>query len=296
MKSNLSPWISIDWTRFDPWRVQTITHALCDHPLLQPRPLTELAARLEESSQIRTHSSAVTAATPFNHAPSLHPNRRSAEDTMRSIKEASAWMSLLNVQTDKIYGELVHEVLESIRGKLDTMDPGMCYRGGWIFVTSPRTVTPFHMDLEHNFLLQIRGTKKVYVWEPDDLEVVSEAARDLFHAEHSRDLVVWKEEFRRRAHVHHLQPGEGAYMPSTSPHMVENSDDASITMSFTYYTDETRRRAALHRLHHRLRKAGVRPPEVRHGSWLDRLLLPLSPMLAPARRADDTPFASAEIG
>ena len=32
-------------------------------------------------------------------------------------------------------------------------------REAFIFISSPNTVTPYHMDPEYNFLLQIRGTK-----------------------------------------------------------------------------------------------------------------------------------------
>jgi len=138
----------------------------------------------------------------------------------------------------------------------------MLYRAGWIFVTSPRTITPFHMDKEHNFILQIQGKKRLYVWEPDDIEVLSEEARDLFHATHSRDLVAWREESRKRAHVFELKPGMGAYMPSTSPHLVENLDGPSITASFTYYTNATRRNARLHTLHQRMRGWGMTPSPV----------------------------------
>ena len=30
---------------------------------------------------------------------------------------------------------------------------------GFIFVSSPNSVTPYHFDPEHNILLQIRGSK-----------------------------------------------------------------------------------------------------------------------------------------
>ena len=55
----------------------------------------------------------------------------------------------------------------------------MLYRAGWIFVTSPHTITPFHMDKEHNFILQIKGNKRLYVWEPDDVETLQRMVRRL---------------------------------------------------------------------------------------------------------------------
>jgi hypothetical protein len=256
------PLINVDWSNFDRSKVQTVTHRLMDHPLLDPSQLVELGKRLELVGRVRTHSNQVTAGTPFNHAPSLHPNVKSADETLRNIKNAGAWMSLLNVQTDDVYRTLVDEVLDAVKPQVDRTDPGMCYRGGWIFVTSPKTVTPFHMDFEHNFILQIRGKKRLYVWEPTDIVAVSEHARELFHYKRSRDLIIWREELRERAHVFDLEPGQGAFMPTTSPHMVENGDGPSITTSFTFYTDWTRRQANLYRARGRLRELGVSPPAV----------------------------------
>jgi hypothetical protein len=262
MQRSLPQLVDADWGTFDPWRVRPVKHRLCDHRLLKISSLIELGRRLEALGRIRTHSSEAYAGTAFNHAPMLYPNGRSATDTLADVANAKAWTSLLNVQTDEVYRGLVDEVLDDVKPQIDQVDAGMLYRAGWIFVTSPNTITPFHMDKEHNFILQIQGKKRLYVWEPDDLHTLSEAARDLFHTNHSRDLVVWREELRERAHVFDLEPGMGAYMPSTSPHLVENGDGPSITASFTYYTDETRRRARLHTFHQRLRGWGMSPPRV----------------------------------
>src|SRR5688572_19753068 len=138
--------LNVDWASFDPWRIQAVQHHLGQHHLLQPDQLIELGRRLEVHGQVRTHSDTATAGTPFNDAPSMHPNRRSAEDTLARIRDAGAWMSLLNVQTDDIYRQLVDAIIDEVRPHVERRDPGVCYRGGWIFVTSPKAVTPFHID------------------------------------------------------------------------------------------------------------------------------------------------------
>jgi hypothetical protein len=180
-------------------------------------------------------------------------------------------MSLLNVQADPAYRELIDEVLGEIKPIVELRDPGMCYRAGWIFVSSPNTVTPFHMDHEHNFILQIRGTKRLYTWDPFDRVVVSERAQELFHDAHSRELVTWSEDWRSRARVIDLEPGLGGYMPSTAPHMVENGSEPSITISFTYYTDSTRRRELIYRGNARLRRLGIEPAPVGTSPGRDRI-------------------------
>lgn len=283
------PWIDFDDAAFDPWRIMAVSHRLSTHPLLQPDALVTLGERLEARGSIRSHTSNAKAGTPFNSAQELFPNPKSAAETLRAIRDAKAWTSLLNVHTDPVYRELVDEVLESARPQVERRDPGMCHRAGWIFVTSPNTVTPFHFDKEHNFILQIHGKKRIYVWDHRDQVVASEHARDLFHLSHERYLLRWRDEFRERARIFDLEPGQGAYMPSTSPHMVENGDEPSITASFTYYTDATRRDARLHKAHALIRRARITPPAVAHDSVFDTAVHGMLSLLA--RRSAPPRFA-----
>ncbi len=298
--------VEMDWSTFDPWCIQAFRHRLMDHPLLQPDQLVALGGRLEAQGRVRTHSNDVEAGTSFNNAPRLHPNRRSAIETLEHIGEAAAWMSLLNVQTDPLYRTLVDEMLDAIQPAVEVVDPGMSYRGGWIFVTSPRTITPFHFDKEHNFLFQVRGRKTIHVWDHNDTDAASEASRDRFHACHERDLLVWRDDLRQRARKFVLKPGQGVYMPSTSPHMVENGDEPSITMSFTYYTDSTRRDSLLHRTHYHLRQWGITPPDVGSRPMLDGVLHGVASTISGARllarriagrriRSDRAPYAFADV-
>jgi hypothetical protein len=266
-----APRIHLDPATFEPWKIQALTHALSDHPLLQIGALVELGKRQQARNLVRTHSADATAGTSFADAPNLHPNAKGAVATLAEIAQARAWMSLLNVQADPIYRRLIDEILDEIRPIVDRRDPGMCYRAGWIFVSSPNAVTPFHMDHEHNFILQIRGKKRLYTWDPFDRQVVSERAQELFHDQHSRELVTWSEAWRARARVFELEPGLGGYMPSTTPHMVENGDGPSITISFTYYTDATRQRELLYRGNARLRRLGLDPLPVGASPGRDRV-------------------------
>lgn len=261
--------IQLSADTFDPWKIQALTHRLVDHPLLQIDALIELGKRQQARKLVRSHSNVATAGTSFAEAPNLHPNPKSAAETLAELEHANAWMSLLNVQADPIYRGLVDDVLDDVRPIVDQKDPGMCYRAGWIFVSSPGAVTPFHIDHEHNFIMQIRGTKRLYVWDHLDREVVSERAQELFHDEHSRELVQWHEAYRSRATVFDLEPGMGGYMPSTAPHLVENGPGPSITISFTYYSDSTRRRETLYRGNARLRRLGMTPHAVGASSGRD---------------------------
>lgn len=262
--------IHVTPTSFDPWKLQALTHTLADHPLLQIEALIELGKRQQARKLVRTHSADATAGTSFADAPNLHPNAKSAAETLADVGRARAWTSLLNVQADPTYRAFVDRVLDDVRPVVDRRDPGMCYRAGWIFITSPGAVTPFHIDHEHNFILQISGRKRLYTWDHRDRVAVPERGQEQFHDQHSRAGVVWREELRDRAQIFDLAPGMGGYMPSTTPHMVENGDGPSVTISFTYYTDATRQRELLYRGNARLRRLGLSPHPVGESPTRDR--------------------------
>lgn len=248
---------------FSPWHVGAVRHRLVGHPLLQLPQLVALARRLGQAGgAIRHHDDRASPGTDFVTAPETHRAAAPAVEALERIEESRVWLALHNVQLDPEYRALIDEILDAARPAVDARDPGMCHRAGWIFVTSPGAVTPYHMDHEHNFILQVQGRKTLHVWEPLDREVVTEASLELFHGTGSRALVKWTEDIQPKARVFELEPGMGGYMPSTAPHWVRNGPEVSITISATYYTDSTRRAKLLHATNHRLRSLGMRPSPV----------------------------------
>ena len=58
---------------------------------------------------------------------------------------------------------------------------------GFIFVSSPDAVTPYHFDPEHNILLQLRGTKAMTLFPAGDPRFApDERARSLSHRRRAR--------------------------------------------------------------------------------------------------------------
>ena len=48
------------------------------------------------------------------------------------------------------------------------------HREAFVFVSSPGSVTPYHIDPEWNFLLQVRGSKTITVFPAGDPSILSE--------------------------------------------------------------------------------------------------------------------------
>jgi len=135
MKAGL---VEVDWLSFEPWRIQPVRHQLMQHPLLRFEELTGLGKRLERKRCIRSHGNGAEAGTPFNSAPDLHPNARSAVETVQHIETARAWMSLLNVQVDPTYR---HRQLYLLHGCHPSGQPaaqGQRARAGLGFATARR--------------------------------------------------------------------------------------------------------------------------------------------------------------
>lgn len=283
--------IDVDWGKFDPWHTQALSHRLSAHPLLQRDQLVELGKRFRCSTHLFTFNNNADAAANFDTVARLYPNHTTVNDSLQDIDSAKAWVLLRHVQADPDYRALIDLALDPIQPEIEKKDPGMYFRAGWIFVASPHTTTPFHIDRNHGMLLQVRGTKTVYVWDAEDVEVVSDRARDVFHASHDLELVKWREEFRQRAHVFKLGPGMGVYIPITCPHMVETSDEPSTTISLTYSTDATRRNAMVHVMHDLMHRKGIEPPDVGRRPLFDKLTYVAASTLVAAHGTGSHPPA-----
>ena len=102
---------------------------------------------------------------------------------------------------------------------------------GFIFVSSPNSVTPAHFDIEHSIPMQVQGerTLSVGVFEtPGDKE--REIGR-YWSGSHGRIEVmpITRATFG-------TEPGFGAYIPPLQPHWIENGPSPSVSMTLTFFT------------------------------------------------------------
>jgi hypothetical protein len=232
-----------------------IRHHLVDHPLFGLDPLAALAQRLPASSveynagNLRPHQD-----------PALTPrNGLSVDETVRRIRENDSWMVLKNVEQDPAYRALLDACLDELRGPAEEVEPGMTGREGFVFISSPHAVTPFHMDPEQNFLLQVSGHKWVHQWRRADRTVISEAHLERFFSLSPQRNLPYEPGFEASARVFELVPGLGLHFPSMAPHWVQNGDQPSVSFSITFRTRRTIAASAVYRANGLLRRYGLRP-------------------------------------
>jgi hypothetical protein len=234
-----------------------VGHCLASHPLFEFARLLELARSLPPTSvEYNAGNLAV------NQDPQSTPrNGLSAEETIHRIEHCKSWMVLKNIEQDKEYRELLYRCLGEIEARGHTYARGICHREGFVFISSPRAVTPYHADPECNFLLQIRGSKQVSLFDGGDRSLLSEEELEQFYSGAHRNLA-FKDEDQRKASVFELRPGDGLHFPVSWPHWVKVHDGVSISFSITFRTRATERREVLYQVNHFLRSRGRAPTPV----------------------------------
>ena len=241
---------------FYPERPGKLTHGLAGHPLLSLEALVGLAGRLDPK-QVEYNAGDL----PYGVDPAEVPHTGlSPQETIRRIEQCGSWMVLKNVDTDPAYGELLDAALSEVAPVIEPVSGEMLARVGFIFVSSPGAVTPFHLDPEHNILLQVRGSKTMMIVPGTD-DVVPHEKHEAYHVGGHRN-VPWRDDYEARGHKFELTPGEAVHVPLMWPHWVKNGPQPSVSFSITWKSHWIYEEADVRGMNHMLRRWGIdpRPP------------------------------------
>jgi len=243
-------------------------HRLCDHPLLQTDALFALLRRLPPA-QVELNAADVNVGELATVKPSggLTP-----EETLQHIEHCKSWLGLKQLASVPSYRALLEQILGELRPAIDRIEPGMFGRQGYLFISSPRAVVPYHLDPEHNFLFQLRGRKRVTVFDKADRTIVTEGDLERHYATGNRRLLC-PSEYDVRARVFELAPGDVLHVPISAPHHVRNRDEVNVSLSVTFRTPAGDRRENLYVVNHALRRLGLSPTPVGANPKIDALKL-----------------------
>jgi len=150
-----------------PLRPFAIRHKLAGHPLLTLPRIAQLAAELPRDL-IEYNSGKVAISQDPDAIPSVDLD---PVEVVKRIETAGAWMVLKRVENSPEYRRLIEDTLVSVaraRGFNSLRDAGFEQLEGFIFVSSPNSTTPFHLDSEDNFFVQIHGEKFFTIFDNAD--------------------------------------------------------------------------------------------------------------------------------
>ncbi|MFN0024001.1 MAG: cupin-like domain-containing protein, partial [Parvularculaceae bacterium] len=232
-----------------------LRHWLSGDPRFTLAALVALSRRLPASS-IEYNAGDLGVGQDPAQTPS---NGLSPEETIRRIETCRSWMVLKNVEADSAYRSAMDECLADIAPVAAPATGSMAKKIGFIFISSPGAVTPFHMDPEHNILMQISGRKTMRVY-PAVAGIVSDLQHEDYHAGDAHRNLPHRPEFEALAATHVLHPGDALYVPVKAPHWVENGPAPSVSFSITWRSRLSLDEASLRLANRWARARGGAPP------------------------------------
>ncbi len=160
-----------------PNRPFSFSHRLVGEPLLTIGALLQAAHELPSEMIEYVQSSPQAEGVVSRTSP---PSRC---EIIRSIDSSASWMIFRNMEQLARYDSLMTALLQDLAdqapwGPTEILNP-MCF----VFLSSPRVLTPFHIDPEHNFLFQVEGTKTVLLNDPVKNAILLESEIRSFYAD-----------------------------------------------------------------------------------------------------------------
>jgi hypothetical protein len=228
-----------------------VEHGLADQPLLTLEAIADLADWLPRDCVI------CDAADQPLLVPAGGPPRGSEPrpgDVIRHLNARRSWLTLLNIEQQPAYRELMDTCLDQIAAVVERRPGDMRRRVGFIFVSSPMSVTPAHFDLEHSLLLQISGQKKLDVGRFASAQVEQRERERFWEGSYGR-----VQELPLADATYDMVAGRGVYLPPIRPHWVHNSDAVTLSMTLTFFSADSERDQFVEAFNARLRRLGLHP-------------------------------------
>jgi Cupin-like domain len=250
-------------------------HKLVGHPALSLDNLARVIPALPKES-VMYSKGLLKNGDDFEETFSKRPEDRTIEETIENIRVTDSYVMVSSPEADLSFAPLHKELIADVETLMKAqgvgsvaIDPKL-----FLFIASPNSITPFHVDRYSTFLMQFRGSKQVCVFPPWDERVVSAQDCEAYMAQRSTRLP-WSADKDALATCFDFRPGEALHIPFMAGHHVRNgSEDVSISMSIIFNTLESRAwRGALnfnYRARRVMSRIGLSPAPVGAVAWRDK--------------------------
>lgn len=241
------------------------SHGLAGNPLFSLSRLLELArSASRRNGDLYFDTGEVRVEQKWGEIP---PPEITYIQAFKRIETAGAWIILKHVEKEPEYAELLAQCTLEVRNAASAELADLIERPEMIIlVSSPHRVTPFHIDAELNFLLQVMGEKTIRIFDRDDRAVLTEEELEDFYSLPDY-RVTYKPGTDDRALCMELRPGLGVHVPVCCPHWVKNGAEPSVSVSVNFELPDAYR-AEGYRSRRKVRLAAAPPaPAPGETSW-----------------------------
>lgn len=233
-----------------------VTHGLAGHPLFSVGALVDVAKEAaKRPNDLYADAGDVKVTDKWGHIPM--PDRP-VEEVIERIEKAGAWIIMKHVEVDPAYAAVLNEFADFVR-ELSAPDQRHLLNNPemLVLITSPKRMTSFHFDAEVNFLVQIQGTKEVWVCDPNDRSIVTDEEIERYYSGH-QNAGTYKPGVENKATRYELHPGEAVHIPTHGAHWVQNGDNISVSLSLNFELPPSMYRN-VSIANYGLRRLGLRP-------------------------------------
>jgi len=233
-----------------------VRHRLAEHPLFTAHALFKLARRLPAPA-VKYRFGRVPGNTHFDSSIERFRGDLTLDDALDHLVEKRAYVALYNPEKDPEYRQAIEGFLAEIGLAARPFERFFNWYSTYVFISAHDAVTPYHMDREMNFLLQIAGRKTVQLWDPRDDVVMRPEQRDHLFSFDIDARPAWHDGLPARARTFELEPGLGVHHPFIAPHLVTTGQNFSISLAITYRTPSSDVMSDAHAFNDRLRPYGL---------------------------------------
>ena len=185
-------------------------------------------------------------------------NGLSIADTIRHIATSNSWAVLKNIEQAPAYRALLLRLLGELKPSIEAKTGEMLRPQGFVFISSPDAVTPYHFDPEHNILLQLVGSKVMTQFPAGDAAYAPDTVHESYHSGGARELP-WSDALAPGGTDYPITAGEALFVPVMAPHFVRNGPESSISLSITWRSDWSFAEADARGFNRLARRAGLEP-------------------------------------
>ena len=251
-------------------------HQLLEHPALSLENLARVLPTLPQQ-QVMYSKGLLDVADDFESTFRKKPRDRTLEETIDSIRTSDSYIMVRSPEIDPSFADLYKALCGEVASLMKTRGVGSMPLQAqlYLFIASPNSITPFHIDRYSTFLMQFRGSKTVTVGTPWDDRIVSQPDREAYVVREKTKLP-WSSQLDEFSTAFEVSPGEALHIPFIAGHHVCNGpEDVSISMSIIFNTEESVRwRNAIsfnHILRKQLNKVNLTPKSIGQSDWRDAL-------------------------
>jgi hypothetical protein len=231
-------------------------HNLHEHSAFQLGALLKAAERLAKAKHNKSH---YESGEPDRNAWfGARPEGTTLVQALAEIESGKNWVILKRIHEDAVYGGILKRIIPEL-STLTAVDMAKAFYDPTmtIFVTSPGRITPYHMDGETNFLAQIHGEKRAYLYDGNAPDVLTQQQMELYWTG-KLPKINYPGTMPFGQWQYCLKPGNGVFNPACFPHWLQNGNGVSVSVSMNF---KRRHNAAIgaHRMNKYLRRLGMNP-------------------------------------